>query len=67
MKLPNWQKLRILILGCCNFTIILALVFLFNKSEQSDFPQDIAWQNWEVIYTQKISAQEKPLVGRKYH
>ena len=66
MKLLYWKQTRILLLGCCNFTIILALVFLFNKSGEYSFPQNVAWQKWAAVRTQKIRYQNQPLEGRKY-
>ena len=66
MKLPDWKKSRLLMLCCCNFAIVVGLVFLFNKSKPDSFPQNIALQEWELINTQKISYKEQSLEGRKY-
>ena len=66
MNILNWQKSRLVILSCCSFTILVALIFLFNKSDKYEFPKNIALQQWESINTEKITFHDKQIEGRKY-
>ena len=68
MNLLDWRKLRLVILSCCSFTIVLALIFLLNKSksEKYNFSQNIAWRQGKLINTEKIKPNNKQIEGRRY-
>ena len=66
MNAVNWQKSRLVVLSCCSFTILVTLIFLFNKSDKYAFPQNISLQQWESINTDKITFKGKHIKGRKY-
>ena len=66
MKILNWQQSRLIILGCCSFTILVALMLLFNKSDKYAFPQNIALEKWELMNNGKIKFNNKQIEGIKY-
>ncbi|ELS05528.1 hypothetical protein Xen7305DRAFT_00052740 [Xenococcus sp. PCC 7305] len=66
MNLLYWQKLRLIILVCCNFTVLVALIFLVAKPEKNRLSQTIAGKEWELIKNNNILVNERQIIGRKY-
>lgn len=64
MNFLDWQKSRLVILRCCSFTILVALILLLTKNNKYSFPQEEISQKWELIKTEKINGED--LEGRKY-
>jgi len=64
MNFLDWQKSRLVILRCCSFTILVALIFLLTKNNKYSFPLEQISQKWELIKTEKINGGD--LEGRKY-
>lgn len=62
----NWQKHRIIILGGYSFAILLSVLFILIKTNQSKFPKSIALDYWEAVKTDKFNYEHKLTEGRRY-